>query len=144
MKTKFNAEDLKDHHGVSAIIYDEYDNILMQNHKKLKLWTIPIGKVKEGQPALDALKKELLEECGITVNECKEVGCFSKIYKRFGISVKITQHIFLIKDYSGQPENLEPHKHESQVFMSLKEIKKIRNLSDATMHMIYHLPKNKG
>lgn len=137
--TAYNKEDLVDHHGITAIIYDERGNILMQDHIKLGFWTMPVGKVKEGQEIIDALKEEISEECGIVILKCKEVGSFTKIYNRSGTNVKVTQHIFEVEDYSGTPKNLEPHKHRNQIFINLNDIKNISNLSDASRYVIEYL-----
>lgn len=140
-KKSYNEEDLAPHHGVSAIIYDEYKNILMQDHVKLNFWTIPVGKVKSGQKVIDGLKEELLEECGIKVIKFKEVRLFRKIYKRQNIDVEVINHIFEVEKYSGIPRNLEPLKHRSQIFMSIEEIKKKSKLSDATKEALMYLDK---
>lgn len=47
--------------------------------------------------------------------------------------VIVRLHLFEITKYSGTVKNKEPHKHRKQRFMSLKEIKSIPYLSDATL-----------
>ena len=141
--TKYNNEDLVNHHGIGAIIYDDYGKVLMQDHVKFNFWTIPVGKIKENQSIIDALKEELMEECGIKITKFKEVRSFTKSYLRDNINVKVTQHIFEIEKYIGVPKNLEPKKHRSQIFMTIDEIKKKPNLSHTTQEALKYL-KQKG
>ncbi|MFA6446265.1 MAG: NUDIX domain-containing protein, partial [Candidatus Paceibacterota bacterium] len=72
-KIPYNKEDLADHHGVAAIIKDKDSKILVQEHIKYGFWTIPVGKVKEGQDIVDGLRQEILEECNINIINTKEI-----------------------------------------------------------------------
>jgi len=140
-KYNYNEEDLSSHHGVSAIIYDKNKRILMQEHVKLKFWTIPVGKVKSDETVIQGLKKEILEECGIKLIKFKEVVKFNKKYTRHGKNVTVFGHIFEVEKYSGTPRNLEPQKHKQQIFMSIEEIKKKAKLSDSTIQALKYLEK---
>lgn len=132
-KIKYSSEDLEDHDAIGAIIKDNQGRILMQKHVKYGFWTIPIGKVKFGQPVDEALKQELLEECGISIIDFKEITQKEYVYNRNGKKVRLINHIYEILKYSGNIENKEPHKHIQQEFKELKEIKSISHLSDATL-----------
>lgn len=142
---KYNEDDLNpNHHGVSAIIYDKTKTkILMQDHVKFGCWTIPVGKVDKGDTPKEAIKREILEETGLKLINFKEVSTFSKTYLRDGIKVTVTAHIFEVYNYSGTPRNLEPKKHKQQIFMSINDVDKLKNTSDATKYALKHL-KMKG
>jgi len=133
VKTKYNAEDLIDHQGVSAIIKDAEGRILMQEHAKYGFWTVPVGKAKQGQTAADGLKEEVFEECNLTVKEFREIKYKVYEYMREGRLVKVFTHIYEIIDYEGEMQNKEPHKHPQQRFMELGEILKLPYLSDTTL-----------
>jgi len=140
VKTKYTLDDLSDHHGVSAIIYDENGNkILVQLHVKFNFWTIPVGKVDQGQKVIDGLKMELKEECGIVPTNFKKIASFTKYYTRDGKKVKVIQHLFEVNKYSGTVKNMEPQKHKKQLFMSIEEIKKLNYISDATKEALKYL-----
>jgi 8-oxo-dGTP diphosphatase len=130
---KYTPEDLVDHHGVSAVIKNPDGEVLMQEHVKYGFWTIPVGKAIHGQEIVDGLKQEVLEETGLTVEECKEIGSKTCEYVRAGRNVKVFTHLFEITKYSGTLENREPHKHRQQKFLSLSEIMKLSYLSDTTL-----------
>ena len=42
---------------------------MIRTHKWSNLWGIPGGKIKWGEPAVDALRREILEETNLEVNE---------------------------------------------------------------------------
>jgi ADP-ribose pyrophosphatase YjhB (NUDIX family) len=132
-KIKYNSEDLKDHHGVAAVIKDKNESILMQEHVKYGFWTIPVGKVVDNQRIIDGLKQELDEECNITVINCKELIVKDYTYNRNGIDVTVHSHLFEIIEYSGEVKNNEPQKHKQQIFLSIDEIMRLPYLSDLTI-----------
>jgi len=70
---KYTSEDLLDHDAIAAVIKDDEGRILMQEHIKLKFWTIPIGKADQGKSPEEGMKEEVLEECGIPIIQ-EDVG----------------------------------------------------------------------
>jgi len=131
-----NEEDLKDHLAIGAVIHNikNPDEILVFKHVKYGWWTIPIGKVKEGDSVDLTLRTELGEEIGIVPDEYTEMGHFGKNYDRGnGIKTKITQYIFDIHTYIGRIKNKEPDKHTDLMWMTVKELLAIGHISDATL-----------
>jgi ADP-ribose pyrophosphatase YjhB (NUDIX family) len=138
-KIKYNSEDVVSHHGVAAVIKDANGNILIQEHVKYGFWTIPVGKVKEGQNVIDGLKQEILEECNLYIEEAQELIVKDYFYERDGNSVKVVSHLFDIQKYHGEMKNLEPTKHKQQIFMPIKEIKQLPYLSDLTLLYLHQV-----
>jgi phosphoglycolate phosphatase len=55
---------------VGALIFNEAGEVLMiRTHKWSNLWGIPGGKIKWGEPSVDALRREIKEETGLEVND---------------------------------------------------------------------------
>ena len=129
----YTNEDLKDHIAVGAVIKDSQGRILMQKHNKYGFLTIPIGKATSKQSPEEALRQELAEECGIKIQEYKEIAERDYEYIRKGKKVKMRLYLYEIKSYSGVPINNEPEKHQFQEFKILDEIKESPYLSDATL-----------
>lgn len=123
LKINFNKEDVSDHHGVAAVIKNQKGEILMQEHVKYGFWTIPVGKVKSNQSVIDGLKQEILEECNLQIKECEEIIVRDYFYERNGKNVKVISHLYEILKYSGKMENLEPMKHDQQIFLPIEQIK---------------------
>jgi phosphoglycolate phosphatase len=59
---------------VGALIFDSANRVLLvRTHKWSDLWGIPGGKIKWGEPALDALRRELKEETNLEVTDVRFV-----------------------------------------------------------------------
>ena len=59
---------------VGALIFNARREVLMiRTHKWSGLWGIPGGKIKRGEPALAALRRELKEETGLNIKDIKFV-----------------------------------------------------------------------
>ena len=75
---KAQAKRFEDSHPpiatVGALIYNAADEVLMvRTHKWSNLWGIPGGKIKWGEPALDALRREIEEETNLAVADIEFV-----------------------------------------------------------------------
>lgn len=100
---------------VVAIIKNENDEILLEDHVKTGSWTMPGGKIDKGEDVNKALIRELFEELGILAYRYREYmqtliedieypvgsGNFSSFY----------QNYYVIDEYKGKIENKEPQKH---------------------------------
>jgi len=133
MSINYNDEDLTDHDDIAAVIKNDKGEVLMQEHVKYGFWTIPVGKVKEGQSIIDGLKQEVYEECDLEVTEHLEVISKNYSYQRNNHTVKVASHLFEITKYRGEMKNMEPTKHNQQVFKPIQEIEKLPYLSDLTL-----------
>ena len=59
---------------VGGLIYNGAGQVLMvRTHKWSNLWGIPGGKIKWGEPSVEALRREVLEETGLAVTDVEFV-----------------------------------------------------------------------
>jgi len=140
---KYNAEDMTNHRSIGAVIKDKSGRILIQYHNKLGFWTIPVGKVLPNQSIMDGLKQEVREECNISILKAKEIA--NKLFhrNRDGIDISIDMHLFEVLKYSGTIRNNEPHKHKSQDFMTIEELKRKKDISDTTKIYLEYIKEEK-
>lgn len=66
-------------------------------------WEFPGGKVEEGEAILDALKREFMEELGITVLSGDPWCGVEHVYPHAHVRL----HFYLIRDWGGEPQSLE-------------------------------------
>jgi 8-oxo-dGTP diphosphatase len=66
-------------------------------------WEFPGGKVEPGEPIADALKREFMEELGITVIDVQPWCGVEHVYPHAHVRL----HFYLSRDWSGEPQSLE-------------------------------------
>ena len=95
-----------------AWIQDAYGNVLMvQQAAGKKLWSLPGGKVRTDEAIKDALRREILEEIGLTVVSARVVDLFDRPQRR-GLAV-----LFQTKLRKGKLK-LPPKEIRSAAFVS--------------------------
>lgn len=75
---------------VTGIIWknDKFLITLRENKKHLGgLWEFPGGKIKNGENQIEALEREIREECGLVVNIENKIGSFKHVYSHFSINM---------------------------------------------------------
>ena len=126
---KFNEGDLNSHQSVMAIIYNQYNQILMLGHNKFKekgfkAFTMPVGKVDEGDSVKGTLFKEVKEEIGVDITKYHEVDVYEHSLIRHDKRIDVELHTFKVEMYELTPFNAEPKKHYALQWHSLKQIEK--------------------
>ena len=70
-----------------AWIQDAYGNVLLiQQSTPKQLWSLPGGKVRSDEPIKSALRREIQEEIGLTVETAKVVDLFDRP-QRCGLAI---------------------------------------------------------
>ena len=72
------------------------------------LWEFPGGKIIDGEPAGDALHRELHEELGIRVHESSS---FMQLYHEYPDRT-VSIEFFLVNDWNDDPQGLEGQRLE--------------------------------
>ncbi|WP_241546858.1 Nudix family hydrolase [Thiohalobacter thiocyanaticus] len=90
-----------------AVIRDAQDRILVsRRHDQAHqggLWELPGGKCEPGEPALDALRREIREELGIRVARAEPL---IRIPYRYP-DREVRLEVYEVRDWSGEPQGCE-------------------------------------
>ncbi|MCX5559741.1 NUDIX domain-containing protein [Streptomyces sp. NBC_00038] len=102
----------------AVIVHDRAANriVLLQRGENAKfgqgLWDLPIGKSEPGEPITETAVRELHEETGLTVKpEALQVAHI--VHGALGVEAPngFLTVVFAAHEWTGEPENREPHKH---------------------------------
>ena len=66
-------------------------------------WEFPGGKVERGESILDALKREFVEELGITIASAAPWCGVEHVYEHAHVRL----HFYICRDWRGEPQSLE-------------------------------------
>lgn len=124
-KRVVESSNVETQETVAGIIKNDKGEILVMRHFKLRLLTIPSGKVDPGESLGDALIRELYEEVGIKVTKFKKIDKLNIVYKFKDDTDRkhITIHLYEIEQYTGKPFNKEPNKHDNLHWVSPSKLK---------------------
>jgi len=92
--------------STAAIIVNKQGEILLQERAGQKNWGCPGGLMDLNETVLESLKREVLEETGLTFTSPTLFGIYSgERYKGVypnGDMIQSVQMVFLVTDFSGQ------------------------------------------
>jgi ADP-ribose pyrophosphatase YjhB (NUDIX family) len=104
--------------GVRAIVVNTQDEILLVRHRYEPGWQLPGGGVENGESALDALHRELLEEAGVKMlSPGQFLGSF------FNADVSRRDHVlvYLVREFDiPMGENISPEIEKRGFFPRLQ------------------------
>jgi mutator protein MutT len=93
--------------GVRALILNEEGEVLLQQRADTGRWGLPGGAVELGETALEALKREVLEETGLIVISAEPMALYSGLQQRFaypnGDEVQCFAVAFIVRQWEGIP-----------------------------------------
>jgi 8-oxo-dGTP pyrophosphatase MutT (NUDIX family) len=113
-RVKFNA--------TVSFILEQDDKILLfyrtDGYFKNGWWVLPAGHIEENETAIQAVVREAKEELGIDV-DVKDVAFVHIVHNLVGENKRMDFY-FLIKDFKGELQNLEPSKCTDMQFFSIE------------------------
>jgi 8-oxo-dGTP diphosphatase len=92
-------------------------------------WEFPGGKVETGEPILQALKREFVEELGVEIVSAEPWCCVEHVYPHAHVRL----HFYLSRTWTGTPQSLE-----GQAF-AWQGVVKLEPLLPATIPLIQWL-----
>jgi 8-oxo-dGTP pyrophosphatase MutT (NUDIX family) len=102
----------------AVIVHDKATNrvVLLQRSQNAKfaqgMWDLPVGKSEPGEPITETAVRELREETGLTVKP-ESLKVAHIIHESWGVEAPngFLTVVFAAQEWTGEPENREPHKH---------------------------------
>jgi ADP-ribose pyrophosphatase YjhB (NUDIX family) len=92
--------------GVRALIFSDQRELLLEKQTLFGSWALPHGCVDVGESALDALKREVKEETGLTVAHAEPFGLYSdpkySVTYPNGDQVQTFTMAFLVRAWFGE------------------------------------------
>lgn len=97
--------------GASIIVEDSQGRILMQQRQDDGTWSYPGGRIEIDETVEEAARREIFEECGLTVGDMSLLGVFSGKelnhvypdgYEVCGIDIVYVSH-----DYTGSLRSID-------------------------------------
>ncbi len=119
------------------VVIQREDKILVMKsiYKNEEVWNYPGGKLEENESSYDAAKREILEECGISIEKLKYI-----CEKTFYLDDILWHGVFLLaENFEGEPCIKEPHKCSEIGFKTPEEILKLSSLSGLLVEPLSHL-----
>ena len=118
------------------------DRLLVAKGKDQDFTHLPGGHVENGEQPVDAVKRELIEECGAILSDIKKVGVMANRYDRVhdGTRVYETIHLYTAKAY---PDSLQsPIQHSKENWMEFKwiplhELEKNKLMPPGVVEMVH-------
>ena len=99
--------ELKRIQVVAGILVDTTDAILIadraQSRSMQDYWEFPGGKVADGEPRIEALRRELQEELGIEVDTATHFTRIDHDYPDINVSIDF----YMVESWRGDPEGKE-------------------------------------
>ncbi|MEU7551715.1 NUDIX domain-containing protein [Streptomyces sp. NPDC044571] len=92
--------------------------VLLQRGENAKFapgkWDLPVGKSEPGEPITETAVRELYEETGLTVKP-ESLTLAHVIHGAWGVEAPggFLTVVFATREWTGEPENREPHKHSA-------------------------------
>ena len=111
--------------GCGAIIINDNNEVLLvkrsiNSRTEPGTWSRPGGQVEFGETVEEAVEREVLEETNVQVRVLRFLEMTQNINQdKFKHWIALG---FLAKHVSGEPENLEPTKHDEVRWISLSEL----------------------
>src|SRR5262245_58159847 len=92
--------------GVRALLFDDAGRILLEKQTLFGSWALPHGCVDVGESAVDAVKREVKEETGLSVVDVELFGIYTdprySVTYPNGDQVQTFTVAFVVKAWSGE------------------------------------------
>lgn len=126
MKREFSA---------GGIVFNNQSQVLLTQHSSNHYWGFPKGHVDPGQNIKEAALREVKEEGGVEAEVIEKVGDSKYVYTHPETGEKIFKvvTIFLMKYFSGDPQDHDWEVEEAKWFTPEEALKTLSFSNDKTL-----------
>ena len=125
--------------SIGMIVDDKFAKVYITQRQKHQsysdYWEFPGGKVEKGESFENCVKRELLEEVGITV---ESMYLFLRKIHKTNENLTINLEFYIVDKYSGLPYSKENQRLQLIEILKLKELKFLPG-SVEVINMLYDL-----
>ncbi|MBN1866790.1 NUDIX domain-containing protein [Candidatus Sumerlaeota bacterium] len=94
--------------GVRAVVLNDRGEVLLQRRTDMDCWGLPAGSVELHETALEALRREVMEETRLEVRHAEPMALYSGPSQRFrypnGDEVQGFAIAFIVRQWTGEPQ----------------------------------------
>lgn len=100
--------------AAGGVVVDPHGRVVVVR-QRARTWSLPKGHVEDGEDVLDAARREIHEECGLTDLELvRELGSYSRPGFRYGLPERKTITLFLFRSPEATLAPLDPANPEAR------------------------------
>ncbi len=128
--------------GVRALILNKKQELLLQLRRDMDLWGLPGGAVEMGETALEALRREIMEEASLEIIEAEPMALFSGSGQQFtypnGDRVQGFAVAFIIRKWLGTLQADGAESRRLEFFRCTELPKNIMPIHSQTIEVFLH------
>lgn len=100
--------------AAGGVVVDPHGRVVVVRQRS-RTWSLPKGHVEDGESVLDAARREIHEECGLSDLEyVRDLGSFSRPAVRHGLPELKTITLFLFHSEPAELRPLDPANPEAR------------------------------
>ena len=101
-------------HAAGGVVVDPRGHVVVVR-QRARTWSLPKGHVEDGEGVLDAARREIHEECGLTDLELvRELGSYTRPGFRHGLPESKTITLFLFRSPEATLQPVDPANPEAR------------------------------
>lgn len=107
-----------------VMVHEEWNsdkNTVFLIRRKDGLWCLPGGKIEYGEEPIEAIEREMKEECGVEINGGASLEYVHTKISEVGIPISWVVLFYRLDDWLNEPRVCEPDKHTDSGWFTLKQ-----------------------
>lgn len=133
--------ELRGHQVICSTFIQKNDKVLILMCPKFKVWRVPGGRAEHGERLEDTVIREMNEEVGIKFSDPKFVGWGQDQQFHVAAQLETSRLLMFFHVQTTQEPSLDPTEAEDFKWVTLAELKEIKNKEGALVDFFNRNPK---